>query len=580
MPQVSSAWQSLLFGQTLDVERQLWVGENNYSDYVLRWPTLRTSWDQIRPNNITINLSNEDQVFNFFIEDKTKLVQDVGFYIAQPTIVESNWITDPTCIQSAVWSDLQRYFVNTDLNAIGDLSTTQQRLIRQRNLAINSESYKLRGRLTWWSESYVNSVYAGFYIRRQSVAGGDNRAWVGFFPNRAITGQNTFTLETRFGTGSFSIPEDSVFFENVVTSGGVLSQRLTFDVDYHYTAAGSCTCTVIPAMGEIVGNSWDTSASDLNSYGMSIVEVELFEATTHPIPIYKGTIDKVSYNDASVALTVSDKFKQLSERVVGTSDVPVNYTGSDYLPSDLAWYLVTSYGGYSAIESNSNPDINYEAFAEWAAVFSNSAILMQAYFDGQKITECLRKIGRMTRSAIHIANNKIDFHRFSLADSNQCDVSPDCIVKFEALIDDDLVVNKQYVFADYAQNSDYFRIVCFDADTPSVNSFGLKEDIEQDKNVWYVNSVSATDLVQRLLLTNGEPYTQVKMTTGAKGLVREVGETVSVNWPHLNIAAGYRIMNQKLDFEKMQATFISDRSQLLPGFILDTSTLDGPDILT
>ncbi len=55
--------------------------------------------------------------------------------------------------------------------------------------------------------------------------------------------------------------------------------------------------------------------------------------------------------------------------------------------------------------------IDYDDFSEWAGVFSGDNVVVSGRFNGQKCTDILRRISRITRSAIYIKNNKIiSFH--------------------------------------------------------------------------------------------------------------------------------------------------------------------------
>lgn len=307
---------------------------------------------------------------------------------------------------------------------------------------------------------------------------------------------------------------------------------------------------------------------------------------THPdsgdetIDLFTGTTDKVKYKSGAVEITVTDKFKRLTERIVGNDDNPVTYSGSNYLPSDIAWYLVTSYGGYSTVKSSSNPDIDYEAWLTWSNAFSLDATYANASFDGQKVSECIRKIGRMTRSAIFIKEDKISFHRFSAADSNQTSLGSGSILDMDLLFSDEDMVNKQYVYADYSVDSEYYQTVVFDASTSSINSYGLREEKEEDSNVWYVGSGPAINLAQRILSTDKVPFDKISINTTLVGITRLVGETIIVFDAFHGLDSGYRIMEQKIDVNKGIVSFEADKSQFLNPFILDTSTLNGPDALT
>lgn len=307
---------------------------------------------------------------------------------------------------------------------------------------------------------------------------------------------------------------------------------------------------------------------------------------THPdsgdeiITLYSGRTNVVKYYGGAVDIVLTDKFEQLGERVIGSSDDPISYSGSNYLPSDLTWYIVTSYGGYSAIESTSNPDINYEEFLAWAEVFSLSGVYFNAEFDGVKCLEALRKIGRYTLSAIYIQEDKISFRRFGIADSNVTSLGNSSIDDLVVEFSDKGTVNKQYTFADYSVESDYWQTTVFDVSTSSVNSYGLKESTEKDENIWYVGSTGALDLSQRIVQIKGEPFDQLTVKSYLHGFVRNIGETIYINDPFHGIDDSYRIMGMELDLDEGVSEFMLDRSQFGQEFILDTSTLGSSDVLT
>lgn len=307
---------------------------------------------------------------------------------------------------------------------------------------------------------------------------------------------------------------------------------------------------------------------------------------THPdsgdeiITLYSGRTNVVKYHRGAVDIVLTDKFEQLGERVIGSSDDPISYSGSNYLPSDLTWYIVTSYGGYSAIESTSNPDINYEEFLAWAEVFSLNEVYFNAEFDGVKCLEALRKIGRYTLSAIYIQEDKISFRRFGIADSNVTSLGNSSIDDLVVEFSDKGTVNKQYTFADYSVESDYWQTTIFDVSTSSVNSYGLKESTEKDENIWYVGSIGALDLSQRIVQIKGEPFDQLTVKSYLHGFVRNIGETIYINDPFHGIDDSYRIMGMELDLDEGVSEFMLDRSQFGQEFILDTSTLGSSDVLT
>jgi hypothetical protein len=297
------------------------------------------------------------------------------------------------------------------------------------------------------------------------------------------------------------------------------------------------------------------------------------------IDIFAGTVRSVRYVGEECQLTLVDKFQQLSDRLVGTDDDPATYVGSNYLPSDLAWWAITSYGGFSTTTNSSNTDIDYAAFAAWAAVFSGDGVYMEAKFDGQKVTEVLRKIALQTNSAIYVEQNKVSFKRFSLVDQNVSSLGPSEILDIEVGFDIDDVINRWYVAGDLTVGSVHqFTIV--EEDTASVNSFGQKEEYISDDNLWFVDSSSAINLAQRLVLMSSDPDDEVRITSGLQTIHRSVGETIQLSDPFMSLYSGYRIMEQEIDTEKGTVKLIGDKRQFFNAFTLNTSSLDGSDILS
>lgn len=297
------------------------------------------------------------------------------------------------------------------------------------------------------------------------------------------------------------------------------------------------------------------------------------------ITLYQGKIEKVRYRAGVVSLTANDKFTQLSDRVIGSSNTPTLFTGSNYLPADVAWHAITSYGGYSNVRSTSNPDIDYTAWLAWSNVFSADSVYVNARFEGEKVTESLRRIGRITQSAIFIENNKISFHRFTFASSLSTILNYSKMSDFDMLIDDRTIVNKQFVNADWDVNSEYFKIVIDSVASTSVNSYGLREAVEKDEIVYYVNSTSALNLASRLLSQKKEPYAYIEVDTTLICLARQVGENIGIVNSFFTIDDTYRIMDYKLNMDTGMMVLGINKSQFGTTFMLDSSVLDGTDLL-
>jgi|GEM_PF-4037381 len=308
---------------------------------------------------------------------------------------------------------------------------------------------------------------------------------------------------------------------------------------------------------------------------------------THPtsgaetITLIAGKVEKFTMSKGTMRLTLADKFKAFNERVVGTSDNPVSYTGSNYLVSDIAWWLCTSYGGLDSTKSTANPDIDYANFSDWASVFSGDSVFLNARFTGMKVTEALRKISQITRSAIFPENDLLQFHRFSFINSYAKTLDNDTIIDLSVGVDDKDITNRQYMALDYDVTSRYHKSTVVAASSASVNSYGVREASFADASMWYVNSLSAINFCERVTTTQDEPYSKIKVRAPLVGMLRQIGEMVYVTDDQVGISnAVYRIMNRTFNMNTGEVSFGADPSQLLNAFRLDYSALDGSDVLS
>jgi hypothetical protein len=320
----------------------------------------------------------------------------------------------------------------------------------------------------------------------------------------------------------------------------------------------------------VVLNTADSAGSNIGSHEL--------------LTMFQGTGERVRFRKGSIDYTIKDKWSALSERTIGDASTPVDFVDSDYLPSDLAWWLVTSYGGYDATTSTANPDIDWDAFVNFAGVFSNDSVFIEASFDGLKITEALRKLARMTDSNMFIAytnsDTRISFNRFTQTSSEVLTLNTsDAIIDLSLTIDDRDIVNKQFVYADYNINSEQYGIVVCDESSVSVDSFGYREEIEEDQNIWYASSATALNLAQRITLTRGVPYNKVSIRSNLLPLAQQAGDAVEVNDTLIGFGQSLRIKERRINMDTGQMDLIGDASKFFDGFTLDVDSLDHPDKL-
>jgi hypothetical protein len=75
---VSSDFQVSAAAKNAAWTRQLLIGDSDYTDAVLKWPTISKKWDGVNPQTVVIDLANEGQLFNFLMTDPTKMHSTVS----------------------------------------------------------------------------------------------------------------------------------------------------------------------------------------------------------------------------------------------------------------------------------------------------------------------------------------------------------------------------------------------------------------------------------------------------------------------------------------------------------------------
>lgn len=297
------------------------------------------------------------------------------------------------------------------------------------------------------------------------------------------------------------------------------------------------------------------------------------------LTLFSGTVDAARYNGGACSVTLIDKFKKLTDRKIGDSTTPVNYTSSSYLIHDLAWYACTSLGGLSALSSTNNPDIDYLSWSSWSSVFSLDNVRGQLYLTGQTPLEILRKLSLLAQSAIYIEANKIKFSRFIQVASDYRTLDDAHVIDATATLDDRQLINKAWVSAAYNVTSRSFGITVFDQSSASQSDYGLRENLVAENFAWLTDSVSALNLAQRQIISNSNLVPRFAVRSPLHAMMATIGDPVRFSDSLLQVSDTYRIMGEALDMDSGVKTYDIDQTQFFSGFRLDISALDSNDLL-
>lgn len=307
---------------------------------------------------------------------------------------------------------------------------------------------------------------------------------------------------------------------------------------------------------------------------------------THPesgdelVRVYTGIIEKVKYEQQKCKVYIKDKIYDLSLRNLGSTESHIDF--SSQIPSDIAWTLCTCYGGLSTVASTSNTDIDYDAFNTWAATFSADTVETTANFQGEVITEGLAELCKYTDSFAWVnGQGQVVFERFNEVSSLDFLVEEGEYKSLRLEIDVGALVNRQYVDYNYAVGSDYWQNQVTETNSTSVNSYRLHENVLQSPNVWFTSSGFASNLASRMVTRLASPPKHYSLNLPLFGLHREPGNTIRLISSFYNVSSGsgFRVSEQTMNLDNFTVKVRTNNALVASGFYLDSSDLDGTDIL-
>lgn len=246
------------------------------------------------------------------------------------------------------------------------------------------------------------------------------------------------------------------------------------------------------------------------------------------VQLFGGVLTKASFKGPTARLHFQDKLTRLIEKKIGDDQTPVSFANSNYNPADLAWYLITSYGGLSAVQSTSNPDVDYPTWESWRSGFAGDSITVQAYYDGQTVAEALQNIAKLTDSSVYDeGDNKLDFGRWTAVSTHYLTMTDSHVIGDLSLsITGAELINDVDVHIGYNPTSDTWNGVITKQHTPSVGSYGAHKEVYDDTSVWFVNSSAAVNHAERILYRRREPNLTARATTPLCFIDANIGDVI------------------------------------------------------
>lgn len=573
------------------------------SERVMTWPTIRRHWSDIRTQAATVRLANNDSALNRFFRKPqaglTTFSLEFGFdrpglYLKHPGAM----VTIPTSLNGVssegtveAWFNAQDVRRTSIIYEQGGSSNGLAMHVGSENLyfgiwgvssnqflstPITAGEWK-HAAMTWHVGSQcVNAYLDGTLVGSAGIGGTALPAQND--PNGIggmnETGRIVSGLTGAVGeVGSYSLwgyvadvrrwdyarEGTTIASESLVRLTGSESGLMAwYPLDQQEGATADAYGSVAPTATLIGSATWARGAETI-------------------VP-FAGRLGNVSHSQGVLSIAIDDKVARLSDLAIGTNETPTTYTDST-LPSDMVWDWLTNVADFSDVQSTSNPDIDYASFQEWAGVFSGDTIVMNGNFTGQKVTEALRKMARYTQSAIYMEGGKMRFSRFTAVNTESTFVDEDDVMSSRVTVDMLELITKQTVLAGYNTSTQQWGIQTTNISSAESITYGLREAIERDENIWYTTSVSALNLAQRFTLIGGRPYEHISTSTTLKPLPRQVGETINYTDAEAGLSKGYRLMEMEFNMDNGTFELGINASQTETPFILDISELDSTDKL-
>ncbi len=270
------------------------------------------------------------------------------------------------------------------------------------------------------------------------------------------------------------------------------------------------------------------------------------------ITLFQGRLEQASILENYILLQAQDNISKVTEVLLG-NEQPLDLTGSRYLPSELAWLLLTSYGGLSSLKNNNNPDINYNSFSNWETIWRENNIRMKAYFKDTKLGYALRQLADIARSAIYIEDGRISFSQITSRPTTHHTLISKYISNIQVQTSPKSVKNSIFVHADYSTQNRTWSTVAEARNDESINRFGERKLILKSNNIWHISHTDANYTARSTLYTLEEPSTKITVDSTLAAILCKPGEIITMEQREnfgVDLDIPWRVMSQEIDMQK------------------------------
>lgn len=288
---------------------------------------------------------------------------------------------------------------------------------------------------------------------------------------------------------------------------------------------------------------------------------EIALGLTHPqsgtewAVLYTGQPSHVTFsaNGAEVAVQLQGKTRTLMDLALGgaATSAGLDFTTSAWHPADLAWLLVTSHAGLSAVQSTSNPDVDYAGWRAWRESDVVRDVRARAYFTGEKVYQALADLARLSGMAVGFASGRLFFADLYGAFAAQGALPLEHALELSVTVDPAALVNRFTVEADYNPATGRHAAQLTRVHSGSQARYGPRAGRYGPRGVWHATANDGRYFVEDQLRFGRDPVPRVAVRASlAGGLHRTPGDVVTLTHTPLGLAGEFRVVARELDVQE------------------------------
>jgi hypothetical protein len=451
----------------------------NYSEYVTRISSLSRNVRSITLGNISVTLANTTQIFNTILTNKSAWLKKtciIGFNIPIYLWDEFTWDNyewaDGYILFTGVLDDADFREGEVDLTLRDDTSIVLETEVGDDDdsFVVNDDNKYLDFARTGWGQVNVEVAEGTYKIAGLNQDDVGSLCEAIYNALHTADPVSTYTVTSSNSTRKFTITRSAGELKLLWKSG-------------KYGSQAPIEANRNKNIGTLLG--FDTSVDNIGS---------------------------ASYT-AGTAVIQS-----------------LNYFHSSYNPADLAWTILTTYGGLDTTASSANTDIDYDLWVAWKSYCTTFQYSIQGHFTGETIEELLIKIARITDSMIYVTGaGKIGFRIFIEDTTSPTDITRDDLLEFpRVFIDSSELMNYLTVYYGYNPANQIWTSSHIAQNSQSQTDFGLFTLQEKDVVVWHSGYYSAEAYAVKKLDREKEPVGKGECLLPLKGFTTGVGRGLDI----------------------------------------------------